>query len=183
MAEVHLERVENSLSGVLGARRVDLVLNVPNSRAGMRGTSLGVSVDGHWRIESNHDNLQPVGLFLGDYGGSPVYLRNEVHLTPRYSLRHADLSGTIGDHTVRARIASVEAPAFGPDVVGVDGDFDGETISVYVASAGNLSGIHVDGIIGGHPIKLDVTRGSIRGEYSGPDALFPLFACTPLYFV
>jgi hypothetical protein len=183
VAKVQRERVENSLSGVAGERRVDLVLDVPSSRAGMRGTCLDVSVDGYWRIESNYDNLAPVGLFLGDYGGSPVYLRNEVHLTAHYSLRHADLTGTIGDHTVRARIAPVEAPAFGPDLVGIDGDFDGQTISVDVASAGNLSGIRVDGLIGGHPIKLEVTRGSVRGEYSGPDALFPLFACTPLYFV
>jgi hypothetical protein len=183
VAEVGLERVENSLSGSVGDRRVDLVLDVPNSRAGLRGTCLGVSVDGYWRIESNYDNLEPVGLFLGDYDGSPIFLRNEVHLTPHYSLRHAHLAGSIGDQAVHARIAPVEAPAYGPSVLGIDGDFGHETISIYVAFASDLSGIHLEGIVGGWPVKLDVTRRSISGEYSAPDALFLLFACTPLYFL
>jgi hypothetical protein len=162
---------------------VDLVLDVPASRAGIRGTCLGVSVNGYWRIESNHDNLDPEGLFLGDYGGSPIFLRNEVHLTPRYALRHADLVGKIGDQAVHARIASVEAPAYGPSVLGIDGEFDGDTISVYVAAATDTSDVHLDGLVGGRPIKLDVTNRSISGEYSGPDALFLLFACVPLYFL
>lgn len=183
VAEVHLERVGDALSGSLGDTRVDLELDVPHSRAGIRGTCGGVSVNGYWRIESNHDNLEPVGLFLGDYGGLPVHLRNEVHLTPHYSLRSADLTGTVGEQSVRARIASVEAPAHGPTVLGVDGDFEGQTISVYVASDANLTGLHLDGLIGGRPVKLDVTRRSVRGEYAGPHVLFCLFACVPLYFL
>ena len=183
MAAVQLERVANALSGVVGDQRIDLVLDVPNSRAGIHGTSLGARVAGYWRIESNFNNLDPVGLFLGEYDGSPVFLRSEVHLTPYYALRHADISGSIGEQEIRARVAAVDAPAHGPSVVGIDGDFEGKTISVFVAVATDLSGAHLDGVIGGRPIKIDATRTSITGEYEGPRALFLLFACTPLYFL
>jgi hypothetical protein len=183
VAAVELERIENALSGVVGDDRVDLVLDVPNSRAGIRGTSLGARVEGYWRIESNYNNVDPVGLFLGEYDGSPVFLRSEVHLTPYYALRHADISGAIGEQVVQARVAAVDAPAHGPSVLGIDGDFEGETISVFVAAATDLSGVHIDGVIGGRPIKINATRTSVIGEYAGPRALFLLFACTPLYFL
>jgi hypothetical protein len=39
VAIVQLERVEGVLTGVVGDERVDLVLDVPNSRAGIRGTT------------------------------------------------------------------------------------------------------------------------------------------------
>jgi hypothetical protein len=182
VAIVQLERIGGGIAGVVGDQRVDLVLDVPNSGAGIRGTSLGGRVDGYWHIESNYNNLDPVGIFLGEYNGSRVFLRNEVHLTPRYALRHADLSGTIGEQELRARITSVEAPAFGPSVWGVDGDFDGTTITVFVAVATDLSGASLDGVIGGLPIKLDATHTSVTGEYEGPRALFPILVCSPLYF-
>jgi hypothetical protein len=182
VAFVHLERTEGGLAGVVGDQRVDLVPDVPNSRAGIRGTSLGGRVDGYWNIESNHNNLDPVGIFLGEYDGSPVFLRNEVHLTPHYALRHADVSGTIGEQELRARVTSVEAPAYGPGVWGVDGHFDGATITLFVAVASDLSGARVDGVIDGRPLNLDATRTSVTGEYAGPPALFPLLVCSPLYF-
>jgi hypothetical protein len=182
VAVVQLERTEGGLVGVVGDERVDLVFDVPNSRAGIHGESLGGRVDGYWHIESNHNNLDPVGIFLGEYDGSPVLVRNEVHLTPHYALKHADVSGAIGEHELRARVASVEAPAYGPSVWGIDGHFDGTTITVFVAVAGDLSGTRVDGVIGGLPLKLDASRTAISGEYAGPPALFPLLACSPLYF-
>jgi len=182
VAVVQLERVEGGLAGVVGDQRVDLVLDVPNSRASVRGTSMGGRVDGYWHIESNFNNLDPIGIFLGEYDGSPVFLRNEVHLTPHYALKHADLSGAIGEQELRARVAAVEAPAYGPSVWGVDGNFDGTTITVFVAVASDLSGARLDGVIGGLPIKLDATRSSVTGEYAGPRALFPLLVCSPLYF-
>jgi hypothetical protein len=183
VATVQLERVANALTGVVATQRIDLVLDIPNSRAGIHGTSLGARVDGYWRIESNYNNLDPVGLFLGEYDGSPVFLRSEVHLTPYYAFRHADISGSIGEHEIQARVAAVDAPAHGPSVIGVDGEFAGETISVFVAAATDRSGMHLDGVIGGRPIKLDATDTSITGEYEGPPALFLMFACTPLYFI
>jgi hypothetical protein len=182
VAVVQLERVEGTLAGVVGDQRVDLVLDVPNSRAGIRGTSLGGRLDGYWHIESNYNNLAPVGIFLGEYDGSPVFLRNEVHLTPRYALTHADVSGAIGEQELRARVAAVEAPAYGPSVWGVDGNFGDTTITLFVAVASDLSGARLDGVIGGVPIKLDATHTSVTGEYAGPPALFPLLLCSPLYF-
>ncbi|HEY0870993.1 MAG TPA: hypothetical protein VGD55_11390, partial [Acidothermaceae bacterium] len=75
-----------------------------------------------------------------------------------------------------------EAPAFGPSVWGVDGDFAGTTITVFVAVATDLSGARLDGVIGGLPINLDATHASVTGEYEGAPALFPLLLCSPLYF-
>ena len=76
VAVVQLERGEGTLAGVVGDQRVDLVF-VPHSRAGIRGTSLGGRLDGYGHIESNYNNLDPVGVFLGEYDDSPVFLRNE----------------------------------------------------------------------------------------------------------
>jgi hypothetical protein len=181
VAVVQLERGEGTLAGVVGDQRVDLVF-VPHSRAGIRGTSLGGRLDGYWHIESNYNNLDPVGIFLGEYDGSPVFVRNEVHLTPYYALRHADVFGAIGEQELRARVAAVEAPAFGPSVWGIDGNFDGSTITLFVAVASDLSGARLDGVIDGTPVKLDATHASVLGEYAGPPALFPLLLCSPLYF-
>jgi hypothetical protein len=93
VAAVDLTRIENGLAGVVGDEPVDIVVDVPNSRAGIRGESFGARVDGYWRVESNYDTLDPVGLFLGEYDGLPVFLRSAVHLTPHHALRHADISG------------------------------------------------------------------------------------------
>ena len=65
---------------------------------------------------------------------------------------------------------------------GIDGNFDGTTITLFVAVASDLSGARLDGVIGGIPVKLDATHTSVIGEYAGPPALFPLFLCSPLYF-
>jgi len=62
---VNLVRTDERLVGVVGEQRVELLLEIPNSRAGVRGESLGAQVGGYWRIESNFNNLDPVGLFLG----------------------------------------------------------------------------------------------------------------------
>ena len=181
MATVQLEYAGNVLSGTVGVETVDLVLDVPNSQAGIRGSCLGVSVAGYWHIESNYDRNDPVGVFLGEYGGAPVALRNQVHLTPSCALRHADLTGQVGDAGLEARIASVEVPASGPGVLSIDGTFDDAAFTVYVIQAADHS-IRLEGLVCGRTMRLEVHRPTLHGEYSGPSALFPLFACTPFYF-
>jgi hypothetical protein len=113
----------------------------------------------------------------------PVFLRSEVHLTSHYALRHADLSGRIGDVEFGARVAPVEAPAYGPSVVGIDGQLDGETVTLFVAVAADLSEAQVEGVIAGCQIKIDATHSSITGDYAGPPALFPLLVGSLLYFL
>jgi hypothetical protein len=69
VVDVELVRAGEHLAGTVGEQRVELVLDIPNSRAGIRGESLGAPVRGYWRIGSNFNNLDPVGLFLGEYDG------------------------------------------------------------------------------------------------------------------
>lgn len=180
---VSLVRTDASLIGAVGKQRVDLLLGLPCSRAGVRGECLGAKVGGYWRIESNFDNLDPVGLFLGEYDGEPVYLRSEVHLTPHHAVRHADISGTVGEQELQARAAPVEAPAYGPTVMGVDGHFDGAAITLFVTVMTHSSSAHINGVIGGHPISIDATHTSVSGQYEGPVALFPLPVGSLLYFI
>ena len=165
VVDVELVRAGEHLAGTAGEQRVELVLDIPNSRAGIRGESLGAPVGGYWRIESNFNNLDPVGLFLGEYNGRPVHLRSDVHLTPDYAVRHADVSGAVGEQELRAHVAPVEAPAYGPTVMSIDGDFDGAVITLLVTVATDLSEAHINGVIGGHTISIDATPSSVSGQY------------------
>jgi hypothetical protein len=183
VVDVELVRAGEHLVGTVGEQRVELVLDIPNSRAGIRGESLGAPVGGYWRIESNFNNLDPVGLFLGQYDGRPVHLRSDVHLTPHYAVRHADVSGAVGEQELRAHVAPVEAPAYGPAVMSIDGDFDGAAITLLVTVATDLSEAHINGVIGGHTISIDATLSSVSGQYDGPAALFPLLVSCLLYFI
>ncbi len=183
MVAVSLVRTDESLIGVVGEQSIELLLGLPRSRGGVRGQCLGARVGGYWRLESNTDNLDPVGLFLGEYDGQPVHLRSEVHLTPHYAVRHADICGTVGERELRARAAPVEAPASGPTVMGIDGHFDGTDITLFVTVATDLSGAHIKGIIGGQVISIDATHASVSGQYDGPATLFPLLVGCLLFFI
>ena len=183
VVDVELVRAGERLVGMVGEQRVELVLDIPNSRAGIRGESLGAPVGGYWRIESNFNNLDPVGLFLGEYDGRPVHLRSDVHLTPHYAVRHADVSGAVGEQELRAHVAPIEAPAYGPTVMNIDGDFDGAVITLFVTVATDLSEAHINGVIGGHTISIDAALSSVSGQYDGPAALFPLLVSCLLYFI
>ncbi len=183
MVNVELVRAGEHLVGTVGEQRVELVLDIPNSRAGIRGESLGAPVGGYWRIESNFNTLDSVGLFLGEYDGRPVHLRSDVHLTPHYAVRHADVSGAVGEQELRAHVAPVEAPAYGPTVMSIDGDFDGAVITLFVTVATDLSEAHINGVIGGHTICIDAALSSVSGQYDGPAALFPLLVSCLLYFI
>ena len=182
MADVELRRVEEGVTGSVGDQRVELLLAL-GSRGSIHGESLGVRVDGYWHVESNYRNLDPVGLFLGDYDGTHVFLRSEVQLTPHYSIRHADIFGAVGDLKLQGRIAPVDAPAHGPRVVGIDGQINGEPVTLFVAIAGDLSGGSISGVIGGQQIRLEATRTSITGSYDGPPLVFPLLVGSLLYFL
>jgi len=183
VVDVELVRADEHLVGTVGEQRVELVLDIPNSRAGIRGESLGAPVGGYWRIESNFNNLDSVGLFLGEYDGRPVHLRSDVQLTPHYAVRHADVSGAVGEQELRAHVAPVEAPAYGPTVMSIDGDFDGAVITLFVTVATDLSEAHINGVIDGHTISIDATLSSVSGQYDGPAALFPLLVSCLLYFI
>src|ERR1700734_766708 len=61
VVDVELVRAGEHLVGRVGEQRVELVLDIPNSRAGIRGESLGAPVGGYWRIESNFNTLDSVG--------------------------------------------------------------------------------------------------------------------------
>ena len=183
MVAIDLERTGESLAGTVGEQRVDLLLGPSRSSAGVRGECLGAKVGGYWRIESNFDNLDPVALFLGEYAGDPVHLRSEVHLTSYFAVRHADISGTVGEQELRARAAPVEAPADGPRVMGIDGHLGGAAITLFATVMGDLSSASINGIIGGHPLRIDATRTSVRGDFEGPATLFPLLVCALLYFL
>lgn len=139
MVEVSLIRSDESLLGMVGKQRVDLLLDLPSRRAGVRGDWFGAKVGGCWQIGSNSDNLDPVGLLLGEYDGQPVSLRSEVHLTPQYAVIHADISGTVGEQALRARATPVEALTDGPTVMGIDGHFAGATITLFVTVMTDLS--------------------------------------------
>lgn len=168
---------------MVGEQPVGLFLNLPAHRAGVRGQSFGAQVGGYWRIESNLNNSEPVGLFLGEYDRDPVHLRSEVHLTPHFAVSHADISGAIGELELRAHVAPVEAPANRPTVMSVDRHFDKTEITLFVTVATDLSEAHINGVIGGHTISISATRSSVTGQYDGPAALFPLLASCLLYFI
>jgi len=68
-----------------------------------------------------------------------VVLRSEVRLTPYYAVRYVDMSSTVGDQGRGARAAPVEAPAYGPTGMGVDGDFGGAVITVFATVMTDLS--------------------------------------------
>lgn len=183
MAVVDLRRVDAGLLGTVGAGSVHLALDVPRSRSGIHGLCLGDRLDGYWRIESNADTLDPVGLFLGEYGGRPVFLRSEVHLTPHYVLRHVDLSGMVGDRRLGARVVPVEAAAYGPRVLGIDGEWGGRTITLFASLADDGSRGQVDGVVDERQVNLVATRAGVGGEYDGPPELLPLLVGALLYFV
>jgi len=182
VADVELVRTDQGFAGGVGDQRVELLLEL-SSRGAVRGKSFGAQIGGYWRIESNLNDLDPVGLFLGEYAREPVHVRSEVHLTPHYAVRHADVSGTVGEQELQTRVAPVEAPASGPTIVGVDGHFDGAAITLFVTVEGDLSEAHIHGVIGGHTVSIDATRSSVTGRYEGPAALFPLLVSCLSYFV
>jgi hypothetical protein len=183
MADIELVHTEERLAGVVGEQPVDLLLPLPARHAGIRGQSLGAQVEGYWRIESNFNNPDPVGIFLGEYDGEPVHLRSEVHLTPHFAVRHANVSGTVGKIQLDAQVAPAEAPANGPTVFSVDGHFDKTEITLLAAVASDLREAHINGAIGGHTIRIDATRSSVTGQYDGPAALFPLLVSCLLFFI
>jgi len=168
---------------VVGEQLVDLLLELPASSAGVRGQSLGAQVGGYWRIDSNFNNPDPTGVFLGEYDGEPVHLRSDVHLTPQFAVRHADVSGSVGERELRARVAPVEAPAHGPIVMSVDGHFDKTEITLFVTVATDLTEAHISGVIGGTTINIDATRSSVTGQYDGPAVLLPLLVSCLLFFI
>ena len=195
MAAISLTGRDGGVTGMVGDNLVDLHLE-RNGLSRVSGDSFGARVDGHWRIESNCGNDDPVELFLGEYDGLPVFLRSEVHLAPLSSLRHADITGDIGSQQLRARAAPVDAA--GPLVVGIDGHFDGQALTLFATIAGDLSGGQLAGVIGAHHLKIEATRTNITemydgppaslpltitGEYDGPPALFPLLVCALVYFL
>lgn len=183
MADIELVHTEERLVGVVGEQTVDLLLPFPARHAGIRGQSLDAQVGGYWRIESNFNNPDPVGIFLGEYDGEPVHLRSEVHLTPHFAVRHANVSGTVGKIQLDAQVAPAEAPANGPTVFSVDGHFDKTEITLLAAVASDLSEAHINGVIGGHTIRIDATRSSVTGQYDGPAELFPLLVSCLLFFI
>lgn len=183
MADIELVHTEERLVGVVGEQPVDLLLTLPARHAGIRGQSLGAQVAGYWRIESNFNNPDPVGIFLGEYDGEPVHLRSEVHLTPHFAVRHATVSGVVGKIQLVAQVAPVEAPANGPTVFSADGHFGKTEITLLAAVASDLSEAHINGAIGGHTIRIDATRSSVAGQYDGPAALFPLLVSCLLFFI
>lgn len=183
VAAVELARTDERLVGFVGEHRVDIALKVPTSRSGIRGESLGAQVDGYWNIESNLASLDPVGLFLGEYDGQPVHLRSQIHLTPHYAVRHADVSGAVGEHELRAHVAPVDAPACGPTIMCVDGDFDGAVITLFVSVEADLSEAHINGVINGNTVNIGATRSSVSGQCDGPAALFLLLTCSLLHFI
>jgi len=183
VAPVELVRTEERLLGSVGEQRVDLVLKIPASGSGVHGQSLGAQVGGYWRVESNSSNLDPVGLFIGEYDGQPVHLRSQIHLTSHYAVRQAEVSGAVGERELRAHLTPVETPAHGPTVIDVDGDFDRATITLFVTVATDLSEAHINGVIGGHMVRMGATHSSVSGEYEGPAALFPLLTCSLLCFI
>jgi hypothetical protein len=183
VAPVELARTDERLVGFVGEHRVDIALQTPTTRSGIRGESLGAQVRGYWNIESNFNNLDPVGLFLGEYDGQQVHLRSQIHLSSHYALRHADVSGAVGEHELRAHVAPVDAPACGPTVMCVDGDFDGAVITLFVSVEADLSEAHINGVIDGNTVNIDATRSSVSGQYDGPAELFPLLTCALLHFI
>ena len=183
MADIDLVRTDERLVGLVGDQRVELLLTIPSGRGGVRGESLGAQVGGYWRIESNFNNPDPVGLFLGEYDGEPVHLRSDVQLAPDYAVHHADVAGTVGEQELRAHVAPVETPASTRTVMGVDGHFAQAVITLFVTVAADLSEARLDGVIDGHTISVHAARESVTGQYDGPAALFPLLVSCLLYFI
>ncbi len=67
--------------------------------------------------------------------------------------------------------------------MGIDGHFDGAAIALFVTVEGDLSSAQVNGLIGGHPRRIDAARESVGGDYDCPAALFPLLVCSLLFFI
>lgn len=67
--------------------------------------------------------------------------------------------------------------------MGVDGQFDGAAITLFVTVAGDLSEAHINGVIGGNTVSIDATRSLVTGRYEGPAALFPLLVSCLLFFI
>lgn len=184
MAIVDLTRTAAGLAGAVGELPFDLQFDAPNSHAGVRGVSMGVTVEGHWHIESNFENVNPVGRFIGLYDDSQVLLCNEAHLTPDYALRHADLSGSIGGEELMARIAPVDAPAHGPMVLGVDGQIDRKVITLLAAvHTGRTARAQITGAVDGRQVNLVATRSGVAGTYDAPAPLLPLLVMALAYFI
>jgi hypothetical protein len=183
VALVALTRSGDALVGTVGDGQVDLQLSVPNSQAGVRGSCLGAQMAGYWRIESNFENLDPVGLFLGEWDGVPVFLRSEVHLSPAYGLGRVDVIGTVGERELRCRVAPVDRYTAGRSLVSVDGYFDTQDVTLFGGVSDDYSSAHLDGVIGGCQVSLVATRTAVNGSYAGPAELLPLLIASLLYFV
>lgn len=183
MPRVLLTRRGDELTGTVGDDRVDLVLSVPDSQASVRGRCLGAAVGGYWRIASNAEDLNPVGLFLGEFGGEPVFLRSEVHLSPTYGLGHVDVIGAAGDRELSARIVPVDRSTSDSSLVEIDGRFDGQALTFFAGVSGDDASAHLEGVVGGLTVTLTVTRSEVGGDYAGPPQLFPLLVASLLYFL
>jgi hypothetical protein len=74
---VSLVRADGTLVEVVGAQRVNLLLDVPHSKAGIRGECLRAAVGGYLHIKSNFKNLDPVGFSSANTPASR-HLRSEA---------------------------------------------------------------------------------------------------------
>lgn len=142
-----------------------------------------------WNIGDNHRNLDPITELHGTFAGDPVRLTGDFHLTDYYAFRYADITGSVGDDELSARIASVEAPAIAPATISIDGTFGSNSVTLYASIEGDLSG-RIEGLVGGRPMKLNaiVDRSDghsvdVVGEYDGPAALLTLLVGALIYFL
>lgn len=103
--------------------------------------------------------------------------------TPHYAVQHADVSGAVGERELRAHVAPVDAPACGPTVMCVDGDFGGAAITLFVTFEPDLSKAHANAVIDWNTVNMVATRSSVSGQYDGSAAIFPLATCSLLHFI
>lgn len=189
MSSVDLTYQRALVDGTVGAEPVRFTMQTRH-RSGSRGTSVGLALDVSWNIGDNHRNLDPITELHGTFAGDPVRLTGDFHLTDYYAFRYADITGSVGDDELSARIASVEAPAIAPATISIDGTFGSNSVTLYASIEGDLSGGRIEGLVGGRPMKLNaiVDRSDghsvdVVGEYDGPAALLTLLVGALIYFL
>ena len=171
-------RDKDDIDGTAGGATVRVTGQLGPRGGPVRGTWGGVAVS--WRLADKLGTPagRVPGIIRGRVGDDPVKLEGSFLLGARYLLEEADISGDLGGHNLRAKVASADGGIGATSTVVAEGKLAEEPFS-YSPLSDDLTRAIVRGSLGGRTVSLDATTDEpsavrVVGEFSGPLPLLAL---------
>ena len=180
---------DGQLAGTIGADRVELTLELPNSASTARGSVAGEPVNVTWTLSDNSTGDPELPATLqGTIGTKRVEVHGAFTLTPGFWFSKAVIRGTIAGIELEATVQPASG-AFGrSSTVVANGTLGDESFEVYAAVDGGLERGVIRGTYGDRPVHLDAhsenhSETAIAGRSSAPPWFTVLITASLLFFV